>query len=369
MKRLEMGMIWLFSASLRVAFITSTMLSLVPTIVPAQSLGTTIERGPDANELATTSSGDKGNIQTNTPVEPVRLTKTEVEVERLIEVETQRQFNEVYRKLLDDRADTIDWWLTAMTVGLGFFALVAVVGGYIGFRRFREIEVEAKENATLAATYAREAQRLLREIERNRDKSEDMLRNQTAESADENPEEAKRTSDKVLESLQASPIAKAIARALSFQREGKKGKAIEKWRSIALVAEESNQDLATRAWFSVGYLLSDTNPAKAIEAYDEVIRRDTSNTKAYNNRGNAKDKLGRHEEAILDFDKAIRLDPDFAMAYANRGIPRVKLRRFEEASADFDKAIRLDPDLAMAYVKTGYLEGDVGQGRGGDSRL
>ena len=42
-------------------------------------------------------------------------------------------------------------------------------------------------------------------------------------------------------------------------------------------------------------------------------------SEAYNNRGVAKDALGRYESAIADYDEAIRLQPDFSKAYNNRG--------------------------------------------------
>ena len=54
---------------------------------------------------------------------------------------------------------------------------------------------------------------------------------------------------------EASPVDRAIADAVSLQRAGRIEEAIEKWRSIANVAEGSDNDLAARAWLSVGYLL------------------------------------------------------------------------------------------------------------------
>ena len=48
---------------------------------------------------------------------------------------------------------------------------------------------------------------------------------------------------------------RAIADAYSLQRAGRIDDAIERWRSIANIAETIDNDLAARAWLSVGYLL------------------------------------------------------------------------------------------------------------------
>jgi tetratricopeptide (TPR) repeat protein len=46
----------------------------------------------------------------------------------------------------------------------------------------------------------------------------------------------------------------------------------------------------------------------------------------YNNRGNAKRKLGKYQEAIADYNQAIKLKPDYADAYNNRGSAKYDLK-------------------------------------------
>ncbi|MCH7521715.1 MAG: tetratricopeptide repeat protein, partial [Candidatus Marinimicrobia bacterium] len=46
---------------------------------------------------------------------------------------------------------------------------------------------------------------------------------------------------------------------------------------------------------------------RAIEDYDQAIRLDADYADAYNNRGNAYDKLGQRERAIQDWRKACEL--------------------------------------------------------------
>ena len=107
---------------------------------------------------------------------------------------------------------------------------------------------------------------------------------------------------------------------------------------------------------------------EAIEDYDEAIRLcneaieiDSENARAWYNRGAAKNKLGRLEEAIADLDEAIRLDPEFASAWNNRGFAKDNLGRNEEAIADLDEAIRLDPELAAAWNNRGLAKDSLGR--------
>ena len=166
------------------------------------------------------------------------------------------------RELLDDRGAYIDRWLAVITIVLAFFGLVAVVGGYIGFKRFREIETDAKNSATVAAEHAQDAKRVVKEIEKTRDKADEIARGMTAETAAGNPEEAEQAVKSVRENPEASLVDKAIADAISLQQQGKRDDAIEIWRAVAHIAERSDGALAATAWFSVGYLIQDEKPGR-----------------------------------------------------------------------------------------------------------
>ena len=198
-----------------------------------------------------------------------------------VDVDIQRRFdelrNELRRELLDDRAETINWWLAVTAIFLTFFGIVVVLGGYFGFGRFREIEAEAKK-------YAEEARKLVEEINEQKKRAEEnlayltrmveqrsrLLLNTEDLAPDDAPlsillDQGQRESDtaqeaeeavrEVRRNPEASSLARAIADAVSLQRAGRIEEAIEKWRSIANVAEGSDNDLAARAWLSVGYLL------------------------------------------------------------------------------------------------------------------
>ena len=272
-------------------------------------------------------------------------------------VEIQRHFNELRGELLDKRAVSIDRWLSVIAIVLTFFGVVVAVAGYIGFTRFREIETEAKG-------YVKDAERLVEEIKNYHYESAmylDSIKTVTAEIVANNPEKAKQIAANVGENTMASLTDKAIAQAVFLQQENKKDEAIEKWRAVAHIAKGIDNDLAARAWFSVGYLLRDENSESCVLANDEAIRLKPDFAEAYNNRGVAKAALGQRAEAITDFDEAIRLKPDFAEAYYNRGITKAELGHHKDAIADYDEAIRLKPDYAKAYNNRGVEKAALGQ--------
>ena len=95
--------------------------------VPASDQPAALNSSPTGDENST----DKDtSVQSDLPVGPTPAAAAEVEI--------QRRINELRREQMDDRAGTVDWWLAALAVVLGFFGIVVVGGGYIGFTRFRK---------------------------------------------------------------------------------------------------------------------------------------------------------------------------------------------------------------------------------------
>lgn len=275
----------------------------------------------------------------------------------------ERRFNELRREYLDDRAESIDWWLTGVTIIIGFFALIIAVYGYFGHRAFEKLKAEAmqyvvevKRHVADAKRYADEMRQHLviarevgAEIEGIREKA-------NAEEFDNN-EELEKALLELLQTPNLSFIDKAIADAYTLQRDEKIDQAIEKWRSIANIAEGMDEVLASRAWFSTGYLF-DTKEMweKAIAAYDKAIDlNQDGSASAYNNRGAAQLELGRYQAAIDDFAEAIRLRPDLADAYYNQGTAWLALNKFNLAISCFDEVIRLKPDC-VAYNQRGMAK-------------
>ena len=197
------------------------------------------------------------------------------------------------------------------------------------------------------------------EIKKIGDKTDEILRRMNAETVADGPEEAKQAAANVGENPRASLIDKAIAQAIFFQQRGKRNEAIEKWRAVAHIAEGIDNDLAAGAWFSVGYLLE--NSEDSISAYDRAISLKPDLVEAYTNRGVAKAALGQLDAAIADYDEAIRLKPDYADAYYKRGNAKDALGQLDAAIADYDEAIRLKPDYFEAYYKRGNAKDALGQ--------
>ena len=154
-----------------------------------------------------------------------------------------------------------------------------------------------------------------------------------------------------------SSVDKAIADAYALQRNGKIKAAVQKWRSIANIVVETDRELASQAWFSVGYLLSEEDlPEKALVAYNKAIQIDPEDANAYINRGVIKDTFGDHEEAILDYDIAIQLQPNEAGNYTNRGNAKLGLGNYEGAILDHNFAIQLQPNFPGAYNNRGNVK-------------
>ena len=177
------------------------------------------------------------------------------------EVAIQRRFNELRRELLDDRADTINWWLAATAIFLTLFGIVAPIAAYIGFKR---IEAEARQNVEQARRSAEEAEKHVEKIRERRKQFEEYLQPIQKPSPQQPITEYIPGYRDIDESVQetrhettAPQLERAEAAAFSLQREGRIEEAIEKWRSIAIVAEGIDDDLAARAWFFVGHLLQE----------------------------------------------------------------------------------------------------------------
>ena len=228
------------------------------------------------------------------------------------DVETERRFNELWREVLDGRAATA---IFLTLIGVGAAILV-----YFGFKKSDRIE--------------------------------------NAEVADKDSEKASKIIENVRQNSGSTLIDKAVAAAVSLQQQDKIEEAIRKWTSIADLSEGINNNLAARAWFSVGYLMSSKNNDSegAIEAYDKSIKLNSNYYEAYNNRGHEKTNLGLYESAISDYDKTIVLKPDYAESYNNRGNMKLSLGQYNSAISDYDKAIVLKSDYAEPYNNRGIAK-------------
>ena len=296
-----------------------------------------------------------------------------VNIDAATAAEIQRGFNELRSEYLDDRADYIDMWLAVIAIVLTFFGIAIAIAGYMGFREFLRLRNEADKQVKESQRLRNEANEQVAEIRKDKAEFDELMQNMrqkgSAEVFDVMPPEDSEEFEITLHDLQQNPelsvVDEAIMDVFRLQRDGAIDEAIEKWNSIADAVEGIDDNLAARAWFSVGYLrLQNQDPEIAIPAYDEAIRLNPSYVEAYNNRGNAKNHLGQREEAMVDYDEAIALDPHYADAYCNRGKTKCELDQYEAAIADCDTAIQLRLDFSNAYVVRGEAKTALGDVRG-----
>lgn len=114
--------------------------------------------------------------------------------------------------------------------------------------------------------------------------------------------------------------------------------------------------------FSRGQQLNkDGEYSRAVEAFNEAIRRKPDHPAAYVGRGNAYFFLQQFDRAIEDYNAALKIQPGFALAYAQRGRAYIRQKQFDRALEDLNEAIRLNPKLTVSYVDRGRLYNQRGE--------
>ena len=360
-------MIRVHIAEMRSAMVVALLVGIIPSVASMQ-ISTPAAQDPPPAEQADATSIDPASEPTVTDTEEATKPPTPQRsgLSPSDNVELQRLFNELRRELLNDEWETVHWWLNVMGIVFTFFGIVVAIAGFLGYRRFREIEHEAGQSVKTAtkhaettATHAEAAKHYLQQTKHSRDRSRDILQTLNTQITPADAEEVNREAGIAGTDPKASPIDKAVARATSLQKEGKADAAVEEWRAIAHVMEGSDDNLAARGWFNVGNLISN-KPEESTLAYDNSIRLRPTSFEAYNNRGVDKFELERYDAAILDFDEAIRLKPDQSEPFNNRGNAKQQLGRHVDAVADHDVAIRLTPDNATPHYNRGIANLTLG---------
>ena len=111
-----------------------------------------------------------------------------------------------------------------------------------------------------------------------------------------------------------------------------------------------------RAWYGRGTSYDELGQyEQAIQDLNKSIELNPNYAKAYNNRGNAYRHLKQYERAIQDYTRSIQLDPNYDKARNNRGLAYYKLKIYNKALEDFSKAIQLNPKYKKPYANRGRL--------------
>lgn len=131
------------------------------------------------------------------------------------------------------------------------------------------------------------------------------------------------------------------------------------------IADIRMQDLLQKG---VALLESGNNEA-ALQVFDDAVKADPAEKRAWLGRGSAYARLDKTTLAFKDIDKAIELDPKFAKAYRIRGRVLRKLGKFSEAIREQNKAIELNADFAEAYFERGLSYRKIGERQRGTEDL
>ena len=98
-----------------------------------------------------------------------------------------------------------------------------------------------------------------------------------------------------------------------------------------------------------------TEYTKALKYSDSAIQRNPKSAVSYDQRGVIKSLLGDFVGGIMDGNMAISLDSTDQMFYTDRGFAKLKLEKYEEAIKDFDKSLKIElnqkafADRGLAY--------------------
>ena len=102
-------------------------------------------------------------------------------------------------------------------------------------------------------------------------------------------------------------------------------------------------------------------PQEAIVWFDKVLSIDKNDTKAMNNKGNALDKLGKPQEAIVWYDKVLSIDKNDTKAMNNKGNALDKLGKPQEAIVWYDKVLSIDKNDTKAMNNKGNALDKLGK--------
>jgi tetratricopeptide (TPR) repeat protein len=116
--------------------------------------------------------------------------------------------------------------------------------------------------------------------------------------------------------------------------------------AIALKAGHATYNSRAKLFFNKN------EDVKAIADYDKAISLHPQ-AEYYVNRGAAKAKLGRMNEALEDFNKGLEMDKNWKVGYLNRSIIHNQNGRFDLALADIDSYLRLDPNNGDLWYEGG----------------
>ena len=293
----------------------------------------------------------------------------------------EKQIDELRKEYLNGQSRSINIWLVVVGLIISFFAIaIPIVTGitiFFNYQRYKDLLSQAERSLQVIKQHETVAEGIIVELTSKKSGDPDM------------DEMIVEYSKDILENPYSSSVDRTVAKAIRLQEIGKNEEAIEKWKSIAIVVEGRNDNLAARALFSVGYLYWNAGEReKALSVYNEAVYLNPGYVDVYIDRGNVRLYFGRdeyaqgnielalkhYESALADYERAILLKPDSASAYSNRGNIMMHLakhesdrgnanlanERYTSALTDYKAAIRFKPDYVAAHLGQGSAHTGLG---------
>jgi tetratricopeptide (TPR) repeat protein len=154
-------------------------------------------------------------------------------------------------------------------------------------------------------------------------------------------------------------IGRTPLRLPDFHEQTQRIKSEEEGEATALNA--SDQILVV-SWMNRGQSLFDQEKYyEAIDAYNNVIKLDSINTKAWTRKGEIFYALKKYDDALQSFEKAIELDFENLEAWLNKGASLEKMSKEGPAIKAYDRVIELDPNNLRAWFNKGVALDSIGR--------
>jgi tetratricopeptide (TPR) repeat protein len=98
----------------------------------------------------------------------------------------------------------------------------------------------------------------------------------------------------------------------------------------------------------------------ALSAFSSAIEIIPNDAISIQYRGRVYYMMGNYEKALEDYNRVLDLKDTDAVSWYNRGTAYGAMKLYRKAKADFDKAIEIDPDYSLAYFNRGLANFHLG---------
>jgi tetratricopeptide (TPR) repeat protein len=105
----------------------------------------------------------------------------------------------------------------------------------------------------------------------------------------------------------------------------------------------------TLIFFSLGVMVRNVDWKDEVTLWSDAKKKSPNLVRPYNNVGEAYDKLGQYDEAIVEFEGALKLNPNYFFGLNNLGNIYGKQRKLPKAIYYFKRALKQNPDYGPAH--------------------